>query len=101
MVTAEQTQNVSCPFVFQVCGSVRSEPCTPQQCDGDDLCPPEGTSTCEKGEECVGALPLGKRAEADAKDVKDRLNELSDKITQAAEKVSGLSGLGFFFLLYY
>ncbi|KAG7229500.1 hypothetical protein INR49_031924 [Caranx melampygus] len=75
------------PVAKQVCGSVRSEPCTPQQCDGDDLCPPEGTPTCEKGEECVGALPLGKRAEADSKDVKDRLNKLSDKITQATEKL--------------
>lgn len=72
---------------FQVCGSVRSEPCTPLQCEGGDLCPPEGTPVCEKTAKCVGALPLSKRAEADAQDVKDRLDKLSGKITEAAEKV--------------
>ncbi|XP_022601051.1 laminin subunit beta-3 [Seriola dumerili] len=75
------------PVAKQVCGSVRSEPCTPLQCDGRDLCPPKGTPTCEKGAKCVGALPLGKRADADSKDVKDRLEKLSDKITEAAEKL--------------
>lgn len=35
----------------------------------------------------MGALPLSKKADADAKDVKERLNELSGKITDAAEKV--------------
>lgn len=36
---------------------------------------------------CVGALPLSKRADADVKDVKDRLEKLAGKITEAAEKV--------------
>ncbi|XP_071350563.1 laminin subunit beta-3 [Trachinotus anak] len=75
------------PVAKQVCGSVRSEPCTPLQCEGGDLCPTEGTPTCEKGAKCVGALPLGKRADADSKDVKDRLNKLSEKITEATEKL--------------
>lgn len=35
----------------------------------------------------MGALPLSKRADADAKDVKDRLDKLSGNITEAAEKV--------------
>lgn len=74
-------------MTFQVCGSVRSEPCTPLQCEGGVLCPPEGTPACEKGAKCVGALPLSKRAEADAQDVKGRLDKLSGKITEAAEKV--------------
>lgn len=77
--------------MFQVCGSVRSEPCTPLQCEGGDLCPPDGTATCEKGEKCVGALPLSKRANTDAKDVKDHLEKLSEKITEAAEKVHTFS----------
>lgn len=75
------------PVAKQVCGSVRKEPCTPLQCEGGDLCPPEGTPPCEKGEKCVGALPLGKRADADAKDVKDGLDKLSERITEAAEKL--------------
>ncbi|KAK2914589.1 laminin subunit beta-3 [Channa argus] len=75
------------PVAKQVCGSSRSEPCTPLQCDGGDLCPPEGTPPCEKGGRCVGALPLSKRADADAKDVKDRLDTLNGKITEAAEKL--------------
>ncbi|XP_054472751.1 laminin subunit beta-3 [Anoplopoma fimbria] len=75
------------PVAKQVCGSVRSEPCTPLQCAGGDLCPPDGTPPCEKGGVCVGALPLSKRADADAKDVKDRLDKLTGKLTDAAEKL--------------
>ncbi|KAM9859183.1 laminin subunit beta-3 [Aulostomus maculatus] len=75
------------PVAKQVCGSVRSEPCTPLQCRGDNLCPPEGTPPCEKGAKCVGALPLSKRADADAKDVKDGVDKLSNKITEATEKL--------------
>ncbi|TKS70569.1 Laminin subunit beta-3 [Collichthys lucidus] len=75
------------PVAKQVCGSVRSEPCTPLQCEGGELCPPEGTLHCKKGEKCVGALPLSKRADADVKDVKDRLEKLTGKITEAAEKL--------------
>ncbi|XP_037620786.1 laminin subunit beta-3-like isoform X1 [Sebastes umbrosus] len=75
------------PIAKQVCGSVRSKPCTPLQCEGGDLCPPAGTPPCKKGEKCVGALPLSKRADADVKDVKDRLDELTGKITDAAEEL--------------
>ncbi|CAN9512145.1 unnamed protein product [Ophioblennius macclurei] len=75
------------PVAKQVCGSVRSKPCTPLQCDGSDLCPPEGSSPCKKGEKCVGALPLGKKANNDAKDVKDSLDRLIGKITDTAEKL--------------
>ncbi|XP_069007880.1 laminin subunit beta-3 [Embiotoca jacksoni] len=75
------------PAAKQVCGSVRSQPCTPLQCEGGDLCPAEGTPPCEKGKKCVGALPLSKRADADAEDVKDRVDRLTRKITEAAEKL--------------
>ncbi|XP_078105448.1 laminin subunit beta-3 [Sander vitreus] len=75
------------PVAKQVCGSVRSEPCTPLQCEGGELCPPDGTPPCAKGEKCVGALPLSKRADADAKDVKERLDKLTGKITEAVEKL--------------
>ncbi|KAM7006218.1 laminin subunit beta-3 [Tautogolabrus adspersus] len=75
------------PVAKQVCGSVRTEPCTPLKCEGGDLCPPEGTPPCKKGEKCVGALPLGKKADVDAKDVEDKLNNLTGKITDAAEKL--------------
>ncbi|GLD65973.1 laminin subunit beta-3 [Lates japonicus] len=73
------------PAAKQVCGSTRTEPCTPLSCEGEELCPPE--RTCEKGEKCVGALPLSKKATADSKDVKDRLDKLSMKITEATEKL--------------
>lgn len=72
---------------FQVCGSVRTEPCTPLQCEGEEICPPEGTPACTKGQTCVGALPLSQRADADVKDVKARLDKLTKKISEAAEKV--------------
>uniref|UniRef100_A0A4W6BUC7 Laminin, beta 3 n=1 Tax=Lates calcarifer TaxID=8187 RepID=A0A4W6BUC7_LATCA len=71
------------PAAKQVCGSTRTEPCTPLSCEGEELCPPE--RTCEKGENCVGALPLSKKANADSKDVKDRLDKLSMKITELQE----------------
>ncbi|KAM8913252.1 laminin subunit beta-3 isoform 2-T6 [Spinachia spinachia] len=75
------------PVAKQVCGSVRSEPCTPLQCAGGDLCPPDGTPPCKKGQVCVGALPLSKRADADAKNVKDRVDKLTGKITDAVQKL--------------
>ncbi|XP_054641853.1 laminin subunit beta-3-like [Dunckerocampus dactyliophorus] len=75
------------PVAKKVCGSVRSEPCTPLQCEGEDLCPPEGMLPCEKNSTCVGALPLAKTADADVKEVKDRLEKLSNKITEAAEQL--------------
>uniref|UniRef100_A0AAQ5YR15 Laminin, beta 3 n=1 Tax=Amphiprion ocellaris TaxID=80972 RepID=A0AAQ5YR15_AMPOC len=74
------------PVAKQVCGSVRSKPCTPLQCEGGDLCPPKGSPPCEKGGKCIGALPLSERANTDAKDVKDRLDKLSGKITEALQK---------------
>lgn len=74
------------PAATQVCGAHRSAPCTPLQCDGS-LCPPEGAPPCGRGEECVGALPLGKKANADTKDVKDRLDRLTKKITEAADEL--------------
>ncbi|KAM6927923.1 laminin subunit beta-3 [Xenentodon cancila] len=73
------------PAARQVCGSIRTEPCTPLQCTGDDLCPPEEAPPCEKGKKCVGGLPLSIRANADVKDVKDRLEKFSGKITEASE----------------
>lgn len=73
------------PAAKQVCGSLRSEPCTPLQCSGADLCPPAGGLLCEKGAECVGGLPLSKRANADVQDVKERLDNITRKITEATE----------------
>ncbi|XP_036804074.1 laminin subunit beta-3 isoform X1 [Oncorhynchus mykiss] len=74
------------PTAKQVCGSVRSAPCTPAQCDGE-LCPAEGAPPCGRGESCVGVLPLGNRAVRDAEEVKDRLQQLNGKITQAAAQI--------------
>lgn len=73
--------------MFQVCGSVRSVPCTPLQCEGNDLCPPEDAPLCKTAEKCVGALPLSKRTDVDVKNVKGTLDRLAKKITDATEKV--------------
>lgn len=75
------------PAAKLVCASTRSEPCTPLQCGGKELCPPDTVPLCEQGQTCVGALPLGKKAVKDAKEVKERLDMLSKKITDAAEKL--------------
>lgn len=70
-----------------MCGSVRSEPCTPLECEAGALCPSEGTSPCKMGKNCVGALPLSNKAIADVNNVKDRLDKLNIKMTDAAEMV--------------
>ncbi|XP_034023528.1 laminin subunit beta-3 [Thalassophryne amazonica] len=75
------------PVAKQVCGSVRSEPCTPLQCDGGNLCSPDKVPPCAQGTKCVGALPLSNRAVTDAQDVKDRLHRITDKIRDAAEEL--------------
>lgn len=85
------TVRIISDFCFQVCGSVRSEPCTPLQCEAGALCPPEGTPPCKTGEKCVGALPLSNKANADVNNVKDRLDKLSVKMTDAAEMVNSYS----------
>ncbi|KAM6979742.1 laminin subunit beta-3 [Aplochiton taeniatus] len=75
------------PTAKQVCGSMRTAPCTPSQCLGGDLCPAEGAPPCGRGQSCVGALPRGDRALMDAEEVKGRLEDVNGKITQAAEKI--------------
>uniref|UniRef100_A0A7N6AMJ6 Laminin, beta 3 n=1 Tax=Anabas testudineus TaxID=64144 RepID=A0A7N6AMJ6_ANATE len=75
------------PVAKQVCGSIRSEPCTPLQCEGGDLCPPEGTPACKKGEKCVGALPLSKRAVADTQDLQET-QETTSQVRKTAEELS-------------
>ncbi|XP_062402110.1 laminin subunit beta-3 isoform X2 [Sardina pilchardus] len=70
------------PTAVQVCGSKRTEPCTPEQCDGE-LCSPDAARSCLLADECVGALPTAGRAERDTEDVKAKLLELSQNITEA------------------
>ncbi|KAJ8412103.1 hypothetical protein AAFF_G00143700 [Aldrovandia affinis] len=74
------------PVAVQVCGSTRSTPCTPLQCDGQ-LCPAPGAATCAEGTKCIGALPLGNKALADTEEVKARLQKLNGKITEATEQI--------------
>ena len=72
--------------VYQVCGSRRSAPCTPQSCKASgDLCPV--APPCGRGDKCVGALPLVKRSASDAAEVKDRVGSFNSKIEQAEEQV--------------
>lgn len=63
------------------------EPCTPDRCRGD-LCPPDGAPPCGAEDACIGALPNANKAFQDADEVKAKLQELNDKITQAAAQVS-------------
>uniref|UniRef100_A0A8C9S2X5 Laminin subunit beta-3-like n=1 Tax=Scleropages formosus TaxID=113540 RepID=A0A8C9S2X5_SCLFO len=69
---------------LQVCGSTRSTPCTPQQCDGK-LCPAPEDAACTEQQSCTGALPLGTKALGDAKEVKSRLQQLTGKIIQKTQ----------------
>nr|XP_023696882.1 laminin subunit beta-3 isoform X1 [Paramormyrops kingsleyae]XP_023696883.1 laminin subunit beta-3 isoform X1 [Paramormyrops kingsleyae] len=72
------------PIAKMVCGSTRSTPCTPQQCDGL-LCPT--TASCGQEEDCIGALPLGNKAVASAEEVKAKLKNFNTRITQVADQI--------------
>ncbi|XP_073700504.1 laminin subunit beta-3 [Garra rufa] len=74
------------PTANKVCGSDRVEPCTPERCTGD-LCPPDGAPPCGPEEPCVGALPNANKAFQDADEVKAKLQDLNNKITQAATQI--------------
>ncbi|XP_017352106.1 laminin subunit beta-3 [Ictalurus punctatus] len=74
------------PTATQVCGSRRVLPCTPQQCEGE-LCPVDEAPPCVQGQKCMGALPWSQRAEQDTVEVKDKLQQLNDKITQAYTQI--------------
>ncbi|KAL4658658.1 laminin subunit beta-3 [Arapaima gigas] len=74
------------PAAKQVCGSTRSTPCTPQQCDGE-LCPAPEDAACTGQQPCIGALPLGTKALGDSKEVNSRLQQLTKKIAQTAEQI--------------
>uniref|UniRef100_A0A4W4FK74 Laminin, beta 3 n=1 Tax=Electrophorus electricus TaxID=8005 RepID=A0A4W4FK74_ELEEL len=75
------------PTAVQVCSSSRLSICTPQDCRGE-LCPAGGVPPCIRGERCVGALPQGSRAMQDSEEVKAKLQQLNDKITQAYSQVT-------------
>nr|XP_015198236.1 PREDICTED: laminin subunit beta-3 [Lepisosteus oculatus]XP_015198237.1 PREDICTED: laminin subunit beta-3 [Lepisosteus oculatus] len=74
------------PTAAQVCGSTRSTPCTPVQCDGQ-LCPGPSAPPCGNRATCTGALPLGNKAMADTEETRSRLRELSSKIQRAAAEI--------------
>ncbi|XP_051979459.1 laminin subunit beta-3 [Xyrauchen texanus] len=74
------------PVAVKVCGSTRVEPCTPELCKGD-LCPPDGAPPCGVEKPCIGALPNGNKAFQDADEVKAKLQDLNNKITQAAAQI--------------
>ncbi|XP_026888172.2 laminin subunit beta-3 [Electrophorus electricus] len=74
------------PTAVQVCSSSRLSICTPQDCRGE-LCPAGGVPPCIRGERCVGALPQGSRAMQDSEEVKAKLQQLNDKITQAYSQI--------------
>ncbi|KAL1251926.1 hypothetical protein QQF64_019722 [Cirrhinus molitorella] len=74
------------PTANKVCGGDRVEPCTPERCTGD-LCPPDGAPPCGEEEPCNGALPNANKAFQDADEVKAKLLDLNNKITQAAAQI--------------
>ncbi|XP_051549881.1 laminin subunit beta-3 [Myxocyprinus asiaticus] len=80
------TQPNLTPVAVKVCGSTRVEPCTPELCKGD-LCPPDRAPPCGVEKPCIGALPNGNKAFQDADEVKAKLQDLNNKITQAAAQI--------------
>ncbi|XP_016314829.1 laminin subunit beta-3 [Sinocyclocheilus anshuiensis] len=70
----------------KVCGGDRVDSCTPERCAGD-LCPPDGAPPCGAEEPCAGALPNANKAFQDADEVKAKLQDLNNKITQAAAQI--------------
>lgn len=83
---AEHDTNVEWMLCLQVCGSKRTEPCTPEQCDGE-LCSPDAAQSCLLGTKCVGALPTSGKAQRDTEEVEAKLQELRQNITEANEQV--------------
>ncbi|XP_039604526.1 laminin subunit beta-3 [Polypterus senegalus] len=81
-----QNQPDLTPTAGKVCGSYRTEPCTPEQCDGA-LCPGPNAVPCSTTVDCRGALPLGKKAESMADTTKAKLNDLNAQIRQATRKI--------------
>ncbi|MGH0179179.1 UNVERIFIED_CONTAM: hypothetical protein FKN15_017213 [Acipenser sinensis] len=75
------------PTAGKVCGSTRSTPCTPRQCDGA-LCPGPGAPPCGDRGDCRGALPLGNKAWRDAEKSESRLAELNAQIRHTAQQIS-------------
>ncbi|RXM94577.1 Laminin subunit beta-3 [Acipenser ruthenus] len=74
------------PTAGKVCGSTRSTPCTPRQCDGA-LCPGPGAPPCGDRGDCRGALPLGNKAWRDAEKSESRLAELNAQIRHTAQQI--------------
>ncbi|KAF4097130.1 laminin subunit beta-3 [Onychostoma macrolepis] len=74
------------PTANKVCGGDRVDSCTPERCAGD-LCPPDGAPPCGAEEPCAGALPNTNKAFQDADEVKAKLQDLNNKITQAAAQI--------------
>ncbi|KAL2090507.1 hypothetical protein ACEWY4_012770 [Coilia grayii] len=74
------------PTAVKVCGSKRTEPCTPEKCDGE-LCSPDAAESCLQGATCVGALPTAGKAHRDTEDVKAKLQELRQNITEASTQM--------------
>ncbi|XP_026054473.1 laminin subunit beta-3 [Carassius auratus] len=74
------------PTANKVCGGDRVDSCTPERCTGD-LCPPDGAPPCGAEETCTGALPNANKAFQDADEVKAKLQDLNNKITQAAAQI--------------
>ncbi|KTG36823.1 hypothetical protein cypCar_00015858 [Cyprinus carpio] len=80
------TQPNLTPTANKVCGGNRVDSCTPERCAGD-LCPPDGAPPCGAEGRCTGALPNANKAFQDADEVKAKLQDLNNKITQAAAQI--------------
>ncbi|TRY91917.1 hypothetical protein DNTS_029635, partial [Danionella cerebrum] len=74
------------PIGSEVCGSAHVDSCTPLRCEGD-LCPADGAPPCGSEDNCSGAFASSSRAAQEAEEVKRKLQELSDKISQAAAQI--------------
>ncbi|KAI4887449.1 hypothetical protein NFI96_017445, partial [Prochilodus magdalenae] len=70
----------------QICGRNRTSPCTPKDC-ADDLCPADAAAPCAQGELCASAVSQANRTKQDTDDVKMKLQQLNDNITQTYTQI--------------
>ncbi|XP_030077188.1 laminin subunit beta-3 [Microcaecilia unicolor] len=74
------------PTINRVCGSDRSEPCTPQHCSGF-LCSLANATQCGVGTSCRGTVPLSKNAFRTAERTALDLKNLNGQFQQTAQRI--------------
>ncbi|XP_005987722.1 laminin subunit beta-3 [Latimeria chalumnae] len=74
------------PTANQICGDFRSDPCTPEHCDGA-LCEGVKNVTCDTMTYCRGTMPLARNAIDTAKKTSSELQSLNTQLQESARKI--------------